>query len=239
MKESTRTQRRWARGSAATRDPFRLEAVRSNGREATPQREVKLSFLMPVLNEERTIADAIEAVLSASYPCEIELIVVDDGSTDVTPRVLARLDDERAVVHRPPRNMGKGAALQTAAAVATGTHIVPFDADLEYSPADLIRMMEPVIEGRYDVVCGPRLFGANTMDQSYRHAMGNRALTLAANIMFDAYIRDMHTCLKLLPLDLFRQVQLSESGFGLDTEITAKILKLGIRPFEVPVTYHS
>src|SRR3954451_8956649 len=239
MKESTRTQRRWARGSAATRDPFRLEAVRSNGREATPQREVNLSFLMPVLNEERPIADAIEAVLSASYPCEIELIVVDDGSTDVTPRILARLADDRAVVHRHPRNIGKGAALQTAAAVATGTHIVPFDADLEYSPADLEQMLEPVIGGRCDVVYGTRLFGAHTMYQSYRHAMGNRIMTLAANVLFDAYLSDLHTCLKMIPLDLFRSLDLRENGFGLDTEITAKILKAGIRPFEVPVTYHS
>jgi hypothetical protein len=89
------------------------------------------------------------------------------------------------------------------------------------------------------VVYGTRLFGANTRYQSYRHAVGNRALTLAANLMFDAYLSDLHTCLKLMPLDLFRRFELREHGFGLDTEITALILQRGIRPFEVPVSYHS
>jgi glycosyltransferase involved in cell wall biosynthesis len=220
--------------------PHLVDASKThNGRQWTHGRRVKLSILMPAYNEAQYIDGAIEAVLATQFPFDFEVIVVDDGSDDPTGKILDRVEDERIVVYHHPRNLGKGAALHTAAAVATGTHIVPFDADLEYSPADLIRMMEPVIEGRYDVVYGTRLFGLNTMYQSYRHAMGNRALTLAANLMFDSYIRDMHTCLKLLPLDLFRQMQLSESGFGLDTEITAKILKMGIRPFEVPVTYHS
>jgi glycosyltransferase involved in cell wall biosynthesis len=210
-----------------------------SGRRWTEGRQVKLSILMPAYNEARTIEKAVEAVLATDFPFDHEVIVVNDGSSDATGAILDRIQDPRTVVYHHPRNMGKGAALHTGAAVATGTHIVPFDADLEYSPADLNRMMEPVIEGRYDVVYGTRLFGVNTMYQSYRHAMGNRALTLAANLMFDAYLSDMHTCLKLLPLDLFRHMQLSESGFGLDTEITAKILKMGIRPFEVPVTYHS
>jgi glycosyltransferase involved in cell wall biosynthesis len=200
---------------------------------------VKLSILMPAYNEGATIAAAVESVLSTSYPCDIELIIVDDGSTDATPDVLARMDDPRAVVHEHPYNLGKGAALHSAAALATGSHIVPFDADLEYSPGDLPLLLEPILSGQCDVVYGTRLFGVNTVYQSYRHAAGNRALTLAANLLFDAYLSDMHTCLKLIPLQLFRQLELKESGFGLDTEITAKILRLGVRPFEVPVTYHS
>jgi glycosyltransferase involved in cell wall biosynthesis len=200
---------------------------------------VKLSILMPAYNEARTIARAVDAVLLTDLPCETELIVVDDGSSDGTTRILDGFSDPRLVVHVHETNRGKGAALQTAADLATGTHIVPFDADLEYSPGDLPRMLDPVIRGRCDVVYGTRLFGVNTVYQSYRHATGNRALTLAANLLFDAKLSDLHTCLKLMPLELFRSLELSEHGFGLDTEITAKILRLGVRPFEVPISYHS
>jgi glycosyltransferase involved in cell wall biosynthesis len=164
---------------------------------------------------------------------------VNDGSSDGTAAILDAIDDPRAIVQHHPRNLGKGAALLTGAAVATGTHIVPFDADLEYSPDDLPPLLEPVLRGRCDIVFGTRLFGANTMYLSYRHAMGNRALTFAANVMYDAYLSDIHTCLKLMPLQLFRLMDLSENGFGLDTEMTAKIIQLGLRPFEIPVTYHS
>lgn len=202
-------------------------------------RSVRLSVLMPVYNEERTIAQAVAAVLAVGYPCPVELVVVDDGSSDATPEILGDIADPRVRMLRHPQNRGKGAALRTAVDAATGTHVVPFDADLEYSPADLPDMLAPVLEGRCDVVYGTRLFGARTVYQSYRHAMGNRLLTAAANILFDAYISDLHTCLKLVPRELFRSLQLSESGFGLDTEITARMLKLGIRPFEVSVSYHS
>ncbi|HEY3021986.1 MAG TPA: glycosyltransferase family 2 protein [Solirubrobacteraceae bacterium] len=210
---------------------------RSHGRPRAST--LKLSILMPAYNEAATLAHAVDAVLSTPYPCEVELVIVDDGSTDATPEILGEVADPRVVVYRHPRNMGKGAALQTAAAIARGTHMVPFDADLEYSPADLPRLLEPVLEGRCEVVYGTRLFGVNTRYQSYRHGVGNRALTFAANLMFDAYLSDLHTCLKLMPLELFRSFDLRENGFGLDTEITARILKSGIRPFEVPVSYHS
>jgi glycosyltransferase involved in cell wall biosynthesis len=194
---------------------------------------------MPAYDEEQTIADAVHAVLAQAYPCETELVVVDDGSRLPVQSLIDHIDDTRLVAYRHPANLGKGAALRQAAALATGTHMVPFDADLEYDPADLVVMLAPVIAGRCDVVYGTRLFGANTRFQSYRHGVANRALTLAANVTFDAYISDLHTCLKLMPLELFRSFPLREVGFGLDTEITARILKTGARPFEVPVSYHS
>ena len=162
-----------------------------------------LSIVMPAYNEQHTIADAIVAVLSANYPCEMELIVVDDGSTDATPRILEEFRHPRARVVTHKKNLGKGAALQTGAALAQGTHLVPFDADLEYDPADLAYLLQPVLDGRSDVVYGVRLFGANTRYLSYRHAVGNRVLTLAANLLFDAYLSDLHTCLKLVPVDVF------------------------------------
>jgi glycosyltransferase involved in cell wall biosynthesis len=202
-------------------------------------RPVKLTLLMPAFNEEQTILAAVEDVLNTDYPCEIELVVVDDGSTDATGLLLRDLDDPRSIVLRHPRNFGKGAALQTAAAVASGSHLLAFDADLEYSAADVARMLEPVVADRCEVVYGTRLFGLNTMYPTYRYAVGNRALTLAANLLFDAYLSDLHTCLKLMPVRLFRRLDLREAGFGIDTEITGKLLALGIRPFEVPISYYG
>ncbi|MDH6132173.1 glycosyltransferase involved in cell wall biosynthesis [Kitasatospora sp. MAA4] len=209
------------------------------GRPFSGEEPVKLSILMPVYNEERTVASVARALLACDYPCEIELIIVDDGSSDRTPLLIAQLCDERVKSYRHPRNFGKGSALLTAAQLATGTHILPFDADLEYVASDIPRLLAPVLEGRCDVVYGSRLFGVNTVYQSYRYAMGNKLTTLAANLLFDAHLSDLHTCLKLVPLGLFHSLRLRSAGFGLDTEMTAGLLRLGIRPFEVPVTYHS
>ena len=202
-------------------------------------RKVMLTIVMPVYNEQLTVADAIDQVLDTVFPCPVELIVVDDGSHDATPSVLADIHDPRVTVFRHPTNLGKGAAILSGIALAKGTHVVPFDADLEYSPADLVSMVEPVVTRRADIVYGPRLFGTNTVYQSYRYAMGNKFTTFAANILFDSYISDLHTCLKLVPLTLVRELALSEKGFGFDTELTAELLRQGYRPFEVPVSYHA
>ena len=178
-------------------------------------------------------------ILNTDYPCDIELIVVDDGSTDGTGVLLSGFHDDRIVVHRHPVNQGKGAALRSAAEMATGTHLLPFDADLEYAAEDIPRMLEPVLKGRSDVVYGTRLFGCNTVYQSYRYALGNRTLTALANLFFNASLSDLHTCLKLMPAATMKQLSLTEIGFGLDTEMTALLLLRGIRPFEVPVSYYS
>jgi dolichol-phosphate hexosyltransferase len=215
-------------------------ALLASRRQMTPgPSAVKLSVLMCAYNEERTIARAISEVLAADYPCDMELIVVDDGSTDATPALLRQVDDPRVIIHRHPGNQGKGAALRSAAAMASGTHILPFDADLEYSPDDIVRIIQPVLKGRCEVVYGARLFGLNTVYHSYRYAVGNRLLTRMANVLFNSYLSDLHTCLKLIPLALFRTLTLRESGFGLDTELTAMLLRAGVRPFEVPVSYYS
>jgi glycosyltransferase involved in cell wall biosynthesis len=209
------------------------------GAATVHDRPVKLSILMCAYNEEQRIGRAIAELLQMDYPCDIELIVVDDGSTDGTHLLLAQIDDPRVIVYRHVVNMGKGAALRSAVKLATGTHAVPFDADLEYSPADLPRMLEPVLAGRSQVVYGARLFGFYTVYQSYRYAKGNRVMTQLANMIYDAGLSDLHTCLKLIPLPLLKTLPLSEIGFGLDTEITALLLRLGIRPFEIPVSYYS
>jgi dolichol-phosphate hexosyltransferase len=199
----------------------------------------KLSILMAAYNEEDTVTRAVDEVLGVCYPFDIELIVVNDGSTDKTGMLLSQLDDERLIVYRHQVNQGKGAALRTAASLATGTYMLPFDADLEYAPEDIPRVLEPVLKGRCSVVYGVRLSGCNTVYRSYRYAMGNRILTALANILFNSNLSDLHTCLKLMPMSMLRDLNPRESGFGLDTEITALLLRRGIRPFEVPVTYHG
>lgn len=200
---------------------------------------VKLSILMAAYNEERTIMRVVHGILQASFPCEVELIIVDDGSADATPDLLKEIDDPRVVVHRHAKNSGKGASILTAVSLATGTHMVPFDADMEYAPEDIAAMLVPVIKGRADVVYGVRLFGCNTVYQSYRYAVGNKVMTHFANILYNSALNDMHTCLKLIPLPLMRELNLTETGFGLDTQVTARLLLSGVRPFEVPVSYYS
>jgi dolichol-phosphate hexosyltransferase len=200
---------------------------------------VKLSIVMPAYNEERTIVRAVEEVLRTPYPCEFELIVVDDGSTDGTGELLAGLHHDRLMVYHHANNRGKGAALRTAVSLARGSHVVPFDADLEYAAEDIPRMLDPVLKGRCAVVYGVRLFGFNTVYHSLRYAVGNRFLTRLTNVLFDACISDLHTCLKLVPLPMLTALDLTEDRFGLDTEVTALLLRNGVRPFEVPVSYYS
>ncbi len=197
----------------------------------------KLSIVMPVYNERRTIVQAIERVLAVDYPCPVELVVVDDGSVDRTPDLLDEFTERGLRLVRHPTNLGKGAAVRTGVSQAAGTHLIILDADLEYSPADIPAMLVPVLEGRADHVFGTRVFGVNTRFQSFRFAMGGRLLTLVANVLYDSCLTDMHSCVKLVPVEHFRALTLTENGFGLDTELTARLLRGGVRPFEIPVTY--
>jgi hypothetical protein len=224
-------------GEAAVHPLRRLADNPALGSGRGIPRQVRLSIVMPAHNEERTVAQAISLVLDQPMSCWFELVIVDDGSTDATPELIAAFDDPRITVVRHPLNLGKGVAVLSGAKAATGTHLLVFDADLEYSPRDIPRLLAPVMAGHADVVYGARLFGMNTLYPSFRYALGNRATTLAANVLFDACLTDLHTCLKLIPLDVFRSLSLSERGFGLDTEITAELLRHGLRPYEVPVSY--
>ncbi len=205
---------------------------------------VSLSILMPVFNEERTLKAAIDRVFAVRYPCRMELIVVDDGSTDRTARILeAQRSDTRIskdiVVVTHPSNRGKGAAIRTGLDYAAGSHLVILDADLEYLPSDIPSLIAPVLAGYSDHVFGARVRGVNACFPSFRFAVGGRATTLVANVLYDACLTDMHTCLKLIPTDHLRSLPLAEGGFGLDTEVTARLLRCGIRPLEVPVSYHG
>nr|WP_131746475.1 glycosyltransferase family 2 protein [Frankia sp. Cppng1_Ct_nod] len=199
---------------------------------------MKLSVLMPVFNEQATLAAAVKRVLDVDYPSEVELVVVDDGSTDGTRAILASLDDPRLVIAHQPVNQGKGAAIRAASRLATGDYLVICDADLEYAPEEIPALLEPVLAGETEVVYGSRTFSSNTAF-SFWYVMGNKAVTLAANVLFDSYISDLETCFKLMPVSLYRELDVSSAGFGMEAEVTAKLLARGIRPFEVPISYRA
>jgi glycosyltransferase involved in cell wall biosynthesis len=201
---------------------------------------VSLSILMPVYNERATVEAAIADALAAELPVQRrELIVVDDGSTDGTREVLARQtwpDEVRLVQH--DRNLGKGAAIRTALAHATGEFATVFDADLEYAAADLALVLAPLVAGEARVVFGTRAWASHTA-YSFWYVMGNKSVTFATNVLFNCYISDVMTCHKAMRTELFRSLPLRESGFGIEPEIAARVLRAGERIYEVPISYRA
>jgi glycosyltransferase involved in cell wall biosynthesis len=199
-----------------------------------------LSILMPVYNEAATVERAINEVLGANLPVSFELIVVDDGSTDGTRDVLerAQLASERVRMLRHETNQGKGAAVRTALAEARGEISTIFDADLEYEPEDLNTLLGPLLAGTTNAVFGVRAFDGFT-SHSFLYVMGNRGVTLAANILFNVYVKDIMTMHKAIRTDVFRSLPLREPGFAIEPEITARLLQRGERIYEVPVRYHA
>ncbi len=203
--------------------------------ESTPFR---LSIIVPSYNERATILHVLDALLSLDIPGkELEIIVVNDGSTDGTHELLEKFDDTRLVQIHHERNRGKGAAVRSGIAAAKGSHVLIFDADHEYDVHDIPRLVTPILTGRAEVVYGNRMSGFGTVHPSLWHAVGNKAMTMLANILFSSAISDLHTCLKLVPMPLLNSFSLDEGGFGLDTEISAEVLRAGFRPFEVPISY--
>ena len=194
----------------------------------------KLTIVVPVFNEERTIHAVLTTLRFQPVPGDVEIIVVDDGSTDQTAEIVCDVPHVRI---RHETNRGKGAAILTAIERATGTHLLVFDADFEYDPFDIPSLVAPIAAGRAEVVYGVRVRGVRTTFPSLINAVGNRLMTETANMLYNSAISDLHTCLKLLPLPLLRKMQLNEHGFGLDTEISAEMLRLGFRPYEVSASY--
>jgi glycosyltransferase involved in cell wall biosynthesis len=199
---------------------------------------MKLSILMPVYNEEERLADAVKQALDVDYPTEVELVIVDDGSRDNTAGILASLTDSRLNVVTHPRNKGKGAAIRTAVEQATGDYMVILDADLEYDPQDIPKLLEPVLDGRAQVVYGNRTFGSHS-SFSFWYVMGNKAVTTAANMLYNCYLGDLETCFKLMPVSLYRDLAVRSHGFGMEAEVTGKLLRRRIRPYEVPISYRA
>lgn len=195
---------------------------------------MKLSILIPVYNERATILEILKRVQAVPY--EKEIIAVDDGSTDGTRELLAQVQGVTVLYH--DRNRGKGAAIQTALAHATGDIVVIQDADLEYDPRDYKQLIEPIVEGRAKVVYGSRFLGPR-MAMFFWHMVANKALTLMTNILYDAILSDMETGYKAFRADVIKGVRLRSHRFDFEPEVTAKILKRGIRIFEVPISYYG
>ena len=192
---------------------------------------------MPVYNEEKTIEQIVERV--QAVPLDKELIVVDDCSTDQTPQILSRLEEADNVrVLRHDRNRGKGAALRSGFAEACGEVVIIQDTDLEYDPQDYPKLLEPILDGRADVVYGSRFSGGQPQRVLFFwHSVGNRLLTLFSNMFTDLNLTDMEVGYKLFRREIIQAIELEEARFGFEPEITAKLAKTDCRIYEVGITY--
>ncbi len=202
----------------------------------------KLSVLMPVYNESRTLRSIIKRVLDSPVNLEIELVCVDDGSTDGSLATLNELaeTDPRIVVISQPQNKGKGAAVRSAIEKMTGDIGIIQDADLEYTPDDYPRIVAPILEGVADAVYGSRFASSEVRRVLFFwHALGNRILTTLSNMANDINLTDMETCYKAVRGDLLKRLRLTSDRFGLEPEITARLARSGARIYEVPISYYG
>ena len=198
---------------------------------------MKLSIIVPVYNEKSTIREIIRRVRAAPVEMNKEIVAVDDCSTDGTRDLLlaeAEVGDVRLISH--PVNLGKGAAVRSGLAEATGDIILIQDADLEYDPEDYPALLRPILRQRAKVVYGSRFLGEHKA-MLFWHSVGNNLLTLAANVLYDSSLTDMETCYKVFTREVAQQIKLRSPRWGFDPEITARILKLGYRIYEVPISY--
>jgi glycosyltransferase involved in cell wall biosynthesis len=200
---------------------------------------VKLSVVIPCYNEEQTILELLRRVNTVDLDLEMELVVVDDGSTDDTPRILKSHSDlyTRLILHGV--NQGKGAALRTGFQEVTGDIVLIQDADLEYDPQEYPSLIQPILDGKADVVFGSRFQGGNSRRVLYYwHTLGNRFLTTLSNMCTNLNLTDMETCYKVFRADVARQLDIQERGFGVEPEVTAKVARIPkIRIYEVGIGY--
>ena len=199
---------------------------------------MQLSVVMPIYNEEATLEACVRRVL-AQEAFELEVVAVDDGSSDRSLEILKRLAAEfptlRVFAH--PRNLGKGAALRTGFAEVRGRVVVIQDADLEYDPGEYPRLIDPILDGRADVVYGSRFLGGPHRVHLYFHYLGNRLLTTLSNICTNLNLSDMETCYKAFRREVVERLDIRSRSFAVEPEITAKVARMKARIYEVPISY--
>jgi glycosyltransferase involved in cell wall biosynthesis len=196
---------------------------------------MKLSVVIPVYNEIGTIEEILNRV--QSVPLDKEIIVVDDRSTDGTMEWLSQISDDSITVLFHPVNRGKGAALRTGFERVTGDIVIIQDADLEYDPGEYGRLIEPILDGRADVVYGSRFTGGPQRVLFFWHYVGNKFLTLLSNMLTNVNLSDMETCYKVFRAQLLEKITIKSDRFGFEPEITAKFARLKCRIYEVPISY--
>jgi len=204
--------------------------------EDLPWERVRVTVVIPVYNEVSTVEALLKRV--REVPLQLEVIVVDDGSTDGTRALLPRLEGsliDRLLMHE--KNAGKGAALRTGFQHATGDVVVVQDADLEYDPHELPMLLRPILSGKADAVYGSRFLGGPHRVLFFWHSVGNKVLTLLSNMFTDVNLTDMETCYKMVRRELLQSLPLSANRFGIEPELTARLAQAGARIYELPISY--
>jgi glycosyltransferase involved in cell wall biosynthesis len=195
-----------------------------------------LSVIVPVFNEHNTVAEILRRIRSVELPVDLEVIVVDDGSTDGTDQVLSLLEDSTVRVVRHPDNEGKAAAVRTGLAHARGQLVLIQDADLEYDPADWSRLLDPVLKGKARVVYGSR-FRGERMTMPLQRWVSNRLLAMATSVIYNRTVSDVETCYKLFDRSVLDRLRITSERFEIEAELTAKVLRLGYGIYEVPISF--